>query len=246
MQPAQEHAARGARANLDPREIAQFEALADKWWDAEGPFRMLHRIGPPRLAYVRDAATRHLGLDATARRPYAALSCLDVGCGGGLISEPLARLGGTVTAIDPAAKNIEAARLHAENSGLAIDYQAVTAEMLADAGRTFDLVTCLEVVEHVPDPRAFVATLARLVRPGGLLVMSTLNRTPKSYVLAIVGAEYVLGWLPRGTHDWTRFVTPDELQAHCAKAGLGSFASEGVVYDILHDRWQRSADTGVN
>lgn len=250
MQPAQnqteQQTVEHAKANLDPREIAQFEALADKWWDAEGPFRMLHRIGPPRLEYIRDAATRHLGLEATARRPYARLQCLDVGCGGGLIAEPLARLGGTVTAIDPAAKNIEAARHHAENSGLDIDYQAVTAESLAEAGQTYDLVTCLEVVEHVPDPHAFVATLARLIRPGGLLVMSTLNRTPKSYALAIVGAEYVLGWLPRGTHDWTRFVTPDELQAHCSAVGLGSYASEGVVYDILRDRWQRSADTGVN
>ncbi|MFY0614771.1 MAG: bifunctional 2-polyprenyl-6-hydroxyphenol methylase/3-demethylubiquinol 3-O-methyltransferase UbiG [Hyphomicrobiaceae bacterium] len=246
MVHARQQANDGATANIDPREIAQFEALAGKWWDAEGPFRMLHRIGPPRLAYVRDAATEHLRLDATARRPYAALTCLDVGCGGGLIAEPLARLGGAVTAIDPAVKNIEAARHHAASSRLDIDYQAVTAEALADAGRTFDLVTCLEVVEHVPDPGAFVATLASLVKPGGLLVLSTLNRTPKSYALAIVGAEYVLGWLPRGTHDWTRFVTPDELQAHCTAAGLTAFASEGIVYDLLRDRWQRSPDTGVN
>lgn len=235
-----------AEANLDPREVAQFAALSNKWWDAEGPFRMLHRIGPPRLQYIRDAATRHLGLPATARRPYQDLQCLDVGCGGGLIAEPLARLGGTVTAIDPAKENIAAASHHAELSGLAIDYQATTAEQLTEADHAYDLVTCLEVIEHVPQPATFVATLAKLVKPGGVLVLSTLNRTPKSYALAIVGAEYVLGWLPRGTHDWTRFVTPEELRTYCTSAGLMSFASEGVVYDLIRDEWQRSTDTGVN
>lgn len=242
MQHAQHHTG----ANLDPREVAQFAALSGKWWDADGPFRMLHRIGSPRLQYIRGAATKHLDLDETVRRPFERLRCLDVGCGGGLIAEPLARLGGTVTAIDPATENIAAARHHADSSGLAIDYQAITAEQLVESGQTFNLVTCLEVIEHVPDPRAFVATLAELVEPGGLLVLSTLNRTPKSYALAIIGAEYVLGWLPRGTHDWTRFVTPDELQEHCRKAGLGSFTQEGIVYDLIRDQWQRSPDVGVN
>jgi len=232
--------------NVDPREIAQFSALADKWWDPAGPFGMLHRIGPPRLGYIRDAATQHFSLDAKTRRPFSGLTCLDIGCGGGLISEPLARLGGTVTAIDPAEKNIEAARLHASDGGLEINYQSVTAEDLAARGEAFDLVTCLEVIEHVPDQSAFVATLASLVRPGGLIVLSTLNRTPKSYALAIVGAEYVLGWLPRGTHDWTRFVTPEELAGHCNRSGLSRFTSEGVVYDLLKDQWNRAADTGVN
>jgi 2-polyprenyl-6-hydroxyphenyl methylase/3-demethylubiquinone-9 3-methyltransferase len=233
-------------ANLDPREVAQFAALSGKWWDAKGPFRMLHRIGPARLQVIRDAATNHFTLDGGARRPFQKLRCLDVGCGGGLIAEPLARLGGTVTAIDPAKENIAAASHHAEQAGLAVDYRATTAELLAETGATYDLVTCLEVIEHVPEPEAFVATLAGLVRPGGMLVLSTLNRTPKSYALAIIGAEYVLGWLPRGTHDWTRFVTPDELQAHCTTAGLTSFASEGIVYDLIRDQWQRSSDTGVN
>lgn len=235
-----------AQANLDPRELAQFSALSDKWWDAAGPFRMLHRIGPPRLAFIRDAATSHLGLDEHARRPFTGLKCLDIGCGGGLVAEPLARLGGTVTAIDPAEKNIEAARLHGEAGGLAIDYRCTTAEELDAAGQTYDLVTCLEVIEHVPDQPAFIATVSRLVRPGGLLVLSTLNRTPKSYALAIVGAEYVLGWLPRGTHDWTRFVTPEELEAYCRKAGLTNFRSEGLIYDLLRDAWRKSSDTGVN
>jgi 2-polyprenyl-6-hydroxyphenyl methylase/3-demethylubiquinone-9 3-methyltransferase len=207
---------------------------------------MLHRIGPARLQYIRDKAVRHFGLDDGVRRPFSALTCLDIGCGGGLIAEPLARLGGTVTAIDPAAENIHAASHHAAAGNLRIDYQATTAEELSEAGGRFDLVTCLEVIEHVPDPRRFIATVAGLVRPGGLLVLSTLNRTPKSYALAIVGAEYVLGWLPRGTHDWNRFVTPDELQAHCAAAGLDRFESEGIVYDLIRDRWQRARDTGVN
>ncbi len=233
-------------ANLDPREVAQFAALSGKWWDANGPFRMLHRIGPARLQVIRDAATKHLALDDTGRQPFQNLRCLDVGCGGGLIAEPLARLGGTVTAIDPGKENIAAATIHAEQAGLTVDYRATTAELLAESGATYDLVACLEVIEHVPEPEAFVATLARLVRPGGMLVLSTLNRTPKSYALAIIGAEYVLGWLPRGTHDWTRFVTPDELQAHCTMAGLTSFASEGIVYDLIRDQWQRSTDTGVN
>jgi 2-polyprenyl-6-hydroxyphenyl methylase/3-demethylubiquinone-9 3-methyltransferase len=232
--------------NLDPREVAQFAALSGKWWDAHGPFRMLHRIGPARLQYIRDAATRRFDLPRDARRPFTSLSCLDIGCGGGLIAEPLARLGGSVVAIDPAQENIEAARHHAEAGGLAIDYRAITAEDLAASGSTFDLVTCLEVIEHVPDPAAFVQTLSAVVKPGGLLVLSTLNRTPKSYALAIVGAEYVLGWVPRGTHDWTRFVTPDELQAHCTAARLEGFRSEGIVYDLLRDEWQRSADVGVN
>ena len=155
----------------------------------------------------------------------------------GLTNKEVAQILG----IDPAT-----VKLHAKQAGLTVDYQATTAELLAETGTTYDLVTCLEVIEHVPEPEAFVATLARLVRPGGMLVLSTLNRTPKSYALAIIGAEYVLGWLPRGTHDWTRFVTPDELQAHCRTSGLTSFASEGIVYDLLRDQWQRSSDTGVN
>lgn len=234
------------QVNLDPREVAQFAGLSDKWWDADGPFRMLHRIGPPRLQYIRDTATLHFALDDASRRPFQQLSCLDIGCGGGLIAEPLARLGGNVTAIDPAKENIDAARHHAEAGGLAIDYQSIMAEELSAAGKVYDLVTCLEVIEHVPDPQAFVNTQSNLLRPGGLLILSTLNRTLKSYALAIVGAEYVLSWLPRGTHDWARFVTPEELETQCTKAGLMSFKSEGLVYDLLHDQWRRSSDTGVN
>ncbi len=232
--------------NVDPREVAQFEALSAEWWDMEGPFAMLHRLGPARLGVIRDAAARHFPSAGPGRRILKGLRCLDVGCGGGLVAEPLARLGGTVTAIDPAPGNIAAASLHAEAAGLTIDYRATTAEDLAATGATFDLITCLEVIEHVPDQKAFVATIAGLLKPGGLVVFSTLNRTPKSYALAIVGAEYVLGWVPRGTHDWQKFVTISELSDYCAAAGLSDLQSEGVVYDIIQDQWRRASDTAVN
>lgn len=232
--------------NVDPREVAQFEALAAEWWDMQGPFAMLHRLGPARLGFIRDAAARHFPAAGPGRRILKGLHCLDIGCGGGLVAEPLSRLGGTVTAIDPATGNISAARLHAEAAGLGVDYRATTAEDLAATGATYDLITCLEVIEHVPDQKAFVATIASLLKPGGLVVFSTLNRTPKSYALAIVGAEYVLGWVPRGTHDWQKFVTISELTDYCSAAGLGDVQSEGIVYDVIRDQWRRSSDTTVN
>ncbi len=232
--------------NVDPREVAQFEALSAEWWDMAGPFAMLHRLGPARLGVIRDAVARHFPSAGPGRRILRGLRCLDVGCGGGLVAEPLARLGGTVTAIDPATGNIAAASLHAEAAGLTIDYRATTAEDLAATGATFDLITCLEVIEHVPDQKAFVATIASLLKPGGLVVFSTLNRTPKSYALAIVGAEYVLGWVPRGTHDWQKFVTIGELNDYCSAAGLSEVQSEGIVYDVIQDQWRRASDTGVN
>jgi 2-polyprenyl-6-hydroxyphenyl methylase/3-demethylubiquinone-9 3-methyltransferase len=236
----------GSTANLDPAEVARFQALAKSWWDPTGKFRPLHQIGPARLAFIRDEATRHFGREAGGLRPLRDLSILDVGCGGGLIAEPLCRLGARVTAIDPGARNIEIARSHAEPQGLAIDYRVATVEALEAQGEGFDAVVCLEVVEHVPDVGAFVASCARLVRPGGLLVLSTINRTAKAYALAIVGAEYVLGWLPRGTHQWDRFVTPDELAVHLAAAGLGAPRFSGFVYDLFRDRWSLADDTEVN
>ena len=238
--------AHATATNIDPAELDRFAQLADDWWNPNGKFKPLHKLGPARLGFIRDRATAHFKLEARASKPFKGLAILDIGCGGGLISEPLARLGGTVTGIEPADDNISAARRHAVSSGLAIDYQAARAEDMAANGRLFDMVVCLEVIEHVPDPAAFVSTCASLVRPGGLLVLSTINRTMKAYLLAIVGAEYVLRWLPVGTHQWERFVTPQELDRHVQAAGLDALACEGLVYNPLSDRWSLGRDTDVN
>lgn len=232
-------------ANLDQAEVARFRAIADEWWDPNGKFRPLHQIGPVRLQFIRDQLSGHFACKP-GLRPLAGLRILDIGCGGGLISEPLTRLGASVTGIDPGAENVAIARAHAEPQGLAIDYRATTAEDLVAAGERFDAVVCLEVVEHVPDVGAFVQTCATLTRPGGMLVLSTINRTLKSYALAIVAAEYVLGWLPRGTHQWDRFVTPDELARHLAAAGLSPPRFSGMSYAPLRDAWSLTDDTDVN
>jgi 2-polyprenyl-6-hydroxyphenyl methylase/3-demethylubiquinone-9 3-methyltransferase len=236
----------GATATLDPAEIDRFARNAAEWWDANGKFRTLHLIGPARLTFLRDAMMRHFGRPPARPRPLDGLSVLDIGCGGGLVCEPLCRLGAAVTGIDPAADNVEAARRHAEGQGLAIAYRAARVEDLAAEGRTFDAVACLEVVEHVPDAGAFLTTCAGLVRPGGLMLLSTINRTVKAYLMAIVGAEYVLRWLPVGTHQWERFVTPDELSRHLRAAGLGAPELRGLVYNPMEDAWSLSTDTDVN
>ncbi len=238
----------GSAATLDPVEIERFARLSSQWWDAEGQFRTLHQIGPPRMTFLRERLVAHCkGGQAASLRPLEQLSILDVGCGGGLVCEPLARLGARVTGIDPAAENIEAARRHAAGQGLDIRYRAARAEDLAGEGQAFDAVVCLEVVEHVPDVGAFLKTLGVLVRPGGQMLLSTINRTLKAYVLAIVGAEYVLRWLPVGTHQWERFVTPQELTGHLRAAGLGAPALQGLVYNPLTGVWSLSStDTDVN
>ena len=232
--------------NLDPTEVERFQALARAWWDPTGKFRPLHQIGPARLTFVRDELARHFGRETGGLRPLQDLAILDVGCGGGLLSEPLARLGARVTGIDPGERNVAVARGHAEPQGLAIDYRTATVEDLVATGEQYDAVVSLEVVEHVPDVGAFVRSCADLVRPGGMLILSTINRTVKSYALAIVAAEYVMGWLPRGTHQWERFVTPDELARHIAAAGLAPPRFSGFVYNPLRDAWSLSPETDVN
>ena len=225
-------------ASVDPGEIDKFSALAAEWWDPAGKFRPLHRLNPARLGFIRDRAVAHFSRDAGALSPLAGLSALDIGCGGGLLAEPLTRLGAQVTGIDASQRNISIARAHAAEQELAIDYRAATAEALAEAGEAFDLVLNMEVVEHVADLAGFLAASAQLVAPGGLMVLATLNRTPKAFLMAVVGAEYLLGWLPRGTHDWRRFVRPSESAAHLRRAGLEVEEVTGVVYNPVNDSWR--------
>lgn len=233
-------------STLDRDEVARFDAMARTWWDAKGPMAVLHKFNPVRLAFIRDEVCAHFGRDPKAIDVLDGLSVVDIGCGGGVLSEPLARLGASVTGLDPAPNNIAVARAHAEAEGLSIDYREQMIEALVAEGARFDIVLAMEVVEHVADVEAFVASCCAAVKPGGLLVMATLNRTLRSYALAIVGAEYVLRWLPRGTHDWEKFVTPDELSSAIERNGLACGEPTGVVYNPLSDRWSASRDTGVN
>lgn len=231
---------------LDPAEVEKFSRLAAEWWNPSGKMSVLHKFNPVRLAYIREAACERFRRDRTTIDALAGLTVLDIGCGGGLLCEPLARMGASVTGIDPARTNVETARLHAADSGLAVDYRCTTAEDVAAAGERFDIVLAMEVVEHVADVGVFVEACATLVKPGGLLFMATINRTLKSYALAIVGAEYVLRWLPRGTHEWDKFVTPEELSSAMTAPGLTVTDRRGVRFDILRDRWTETSDLSVN
>lgn len=233
--------------SVDPAEVAKFEAMAAEWWDPNGKFRPLHRMNPCRLDYIVSQVAGEYGRDTGAARPFEGLRLLDVGCGGGLLSEPMARLGATVTGIDASEGTTGVAAAHAAQSGLAIDYRQMTAEDLAASGARFDVILAMEVVEHVADPASFLATCRALLADGGLLVCSTLNRTAKSFGAAIVGAEWLLRWLPRGTHDWNKFLTPDELWSAMEGAGLEPVDRKGMVFDPVAWDWSLSErDLAVN
>jgi 2-polyprenyl-6-hydroxyphenyl methylase/3-demethylubiquinone-9 3-methyltransferase len=236
-----------AAAGVIDEEVRRFAALGDEWWNPAGPMAALHRLNPTRLAWMRETIAAHFGREAKgAAPPLAGLSVLDIGCGGGLVAEPLARMGADVTGLDPAAESIAVARAHAEATGAQLAYRAGLVEDLVAERVRFDVVTALEVVEHVADLRGFVAAAAALAKPGGLVLASTLNRTLKSFALAIVGAEYVLGWVEKGTHRWEQFVTPEELSAALEAAGCHETARRGLVYDLPRRDWRLSSHVSVN
>lgn len=234
------------RTTIDTGEVERFSALAAEWWNPSGKFRPLHKFNPVRLAYIRDRVAERFGRDPHQAKPFAGLRILDIGCGGGLLCEPLARLGAEIVGADASATNIEVAKLHAAESGVKVDYRATTAEDLADAGETFDVILNMEVVEHVADVDLFIGKCAQMLRPDGIMFVATINRTLKALGLAIFGAEYILRWLPRGTHQYEKLVRPDELEAALGRAGLAVIDRTGVTYNPLADRWQRSKDMDVN
>ncbi len=238
--------AEAQRTTIDAQEVERFSALAQEWWNPNGKFRPLHKFNPVRLAYIRDNVAARFGRDPRAAKPFDGLRILDIGCGGGLLCEPMSRLGADVVGADASETNIEVARLHAAESGVNVDYRAATAESLADSGERFDVILNMEVVEHVADVDLFIARCAEMVRPGGIMFVATINRTLKALGLAIIGAEYVLRWLPRGTHQYGRLVRPDELERALGKAGMAVADRAGVTYNPLADRWQRSRDLDVN
>ena len=245
MQPADVQA---VGPSVDPADVERFSRIAAEWWDPKGKFAPLHKFNPTRLAFIRQLALDRFGRDPMAARPFEGLRLLDIGCGGGLLCEPMTRLGFQVTGVDASERNIGTARVHAAQSGLEIDYRCDTAEALLTNGeRPFDLVLNMEVIEHVAEPGAFLRDTSRLVAPGGAMVVATLNRTLKALALAKIGAEYVLGWLPRGTHDWKKFLAPDELRAFLSgELDLAVRGPVGVTYNPLADRWSTSPDAGVN
>jgi 2-polyprenyl-6-hydroxyphenyl methylase/3-demethylubiquinone-9 3-methyltransferase len=239
--------ATSSASTVDAAEIAKFEAMAAEWWNPNGKFKPLHMLNPCRLDYIIDQIAAEFGRDPKAERPFAGLRLLDIGCGGGLLCEPMTRLGAEVVGADAAARNIPVARLHAEQMGLAIDYRHTTAEDLAAAGERFDVVLNMEVVEHVPDPLTYLSACRQLLKPGGLMICSTINRNPKSYLMAIIGAEHVMRWLPKGTHDWQKFITPDELFDLLRQAGLDPVDRKGFVFNPVAWRWSLSdRDLSVN
>jgi 2-polyprenyl-6-hydroxyphenyl methylase / 3-demethylubiquinone-9 3-methyltransferase len=234
------------KSTIDKREVEQFNGLKSEWWDPTGKMKPLHRINPVRLSYINEQIALNYRFDAISSKPLLGLTILDIGCGGGLLCEPLARLGASVTGIDPGNINIEIAKVHAANSGLDIDYQVTTAEDLQKTGAKFDIVLAMEVIEHVANIPIFLQAIAGLVKPNGLFIGSTLNRTLRSFALAIIGAEYILRWLPKGTHSWDKFVTPKEFQAALESHGFDRCEATGMSYSPFGDKWRKSSDTSVN
>ena len=234
------------RTTIDAAEVERFSRMAQEWWNPSGKFKPLHKFNPVRLTYIRDNVAAHFGLDPRAPKPLDGLRFLDIGCGGGLLCEPMSRLGAEVVGADASELNIEVAKLHAAEGGLTIDYRAETAEALADQGERFDVILNMEVVEHVADMDLFISKCSEMLKPGGIMFVATINRTLKAWGLAIIGAEYVLRWLPRGTHDFKKLVRPEELEASLTATGLTMKDRTGVVYSPFTDRWDRSSDMDVN
>lgn len=235
------------KPSIDPEEVAKFSAMAAEWWDPSGKFKPLHKFNPVRLAFVRDTLIEHFNIEPGTHTPLTGLRLLDIGCGGGLVSEPMARLGASVIAVDASEANINTATTHANEHSLEIDYRIGTVEGLLDAGTApFDVVLNMEVVEHVADPNQFLIDCASLVRPGGLMIVATLNKTMKALATAVIGAEYILGWLPRGTHEWSKFLNPNVVSASLKTGGLSPRPPQGVSYSPITDSWKLSRDTDVN
>lgn len=234
-------------SSIDKDEVARFSAMAADWWNPNGKFAPLHKFNPTRLGYIRDTAAAHFGRNTNATAPFEGLRLLDIGCGGGLLSEPMTRMGFDVVGADASEQNIKTAAVHADEQGLDIDYRATTAEALNEAGERFDVVLNMEVVEHVANPRRFLRDCAQMVTPGGLMICATLNRTPRSLLMAKIGAEYVLRWLPAGTHTWSKFITPQELERMLIAAGLNVTEQMGVTYNPLKDSFALNPrDVAVN
>ena len=234
-------------ASIDPADVARFSAQAAEWWDASGPFAPLHRFNPARLAFIRDRVAERFGRDPRTRAPFEGLSLIDIGCGGGLIAEPMRRMGFSVTAVDASSENIGTARAHAAEQGLDIAYRAATVEQVeAEGAGPFDVVLVLEIIEHVADPEAFIRACSRLIAPGGILVVATLNRTLKSLALGKIAAEYILRWVPAGTHDWRQFLKPDEIRSMLSAERVAVTGPFGLNYSPLSDRWSESGEADVN
>ena len=232
---------------IDPKEVAKFEAMATEWWDTDGKFKPLHMLNPTRLDYIVEQIAAEFTRNLSIKNPFKDLRILDIGCGGGLLSEPMARLGATVVGADAAERNIPVAQIHAEQSGLEIDYRHTSAEAIVQTGETFDVILNMEVVEHVADPLGFLTACKNLLKPNGLMLCSTINRNPKSYLMAIIGAEHIMQWLPKGTHEWDKFITPDELFELIKSAGLNPVDRKGFVFNPFKWSWSISdKDLSVN